>query len=189
MFIEYSFVKECMSEFLNRFEEKKELPLAGFLYFYKDFVWKNKEIIDLVDHRAEFFQMRFMRVPTIYQISDDVRQLLNQELNENEEIVDQQRRHIVNMKQEDLSLKTEQSLGFSEHKYFDEEQFLYSQGSILQKLGNQPKTVAMHQGQSIKGRNQKFEKNEEQHLKVVEEDTNQEGKREEDEEHEHEHWE
>lgn len=46
------------------------------------------------------------------------------------------------MKQEQLARKTEESLGYGDHTYFDDNQLLYSQQSILKKL-DQPKFTGL----------------------------------------------
>ena len=60
-----------MQDLIERFENGGRIPKDKFLYFYKDYVWKNKEITELISYNGDFFKVRFMKVPTIYSVEDE----------------------------------------------------------------------------------------------------------------------
>lgn len=51
-----------------------------------------------------------------------------------EDLVEKQRKKMFQLRQEELCRLTEKTLGFTESHVFDEDQYLYSQHSILKKL-------------------------------------------------------
>lgn len=95
--------------------------MEKFLFFYKAFVWKNKEVTELLDLKGEFFKAKFMKVPTIYTVEDEIKDQLNNDLQKKEEGVENQRKIMFAMKKEDLTKLTEASLGLTESQLFDDD--------------------------------------------------------------------
>lgn len=54
------------------FEENNEkIKTEEFLFFYKDFIWKNKEMIELVEKGQEFYKERFVNIPVVFETQNE----------------------------------------------------------------------------------------------------------------------
>ena len=62
--------------------------MIEFLYFYKDFCWKNKEMIKLLETHSHYYKDRFIKIPTLYSIDEDLSILMNEKLIEFTEEID-----------------------------------------------------------------------------------------------------
>ena len=70
---------------MTKIEQKEKVPMDHFLFFYKDFLWKNKEMMKLLEIHSKYYKDRFIKIPTIYTVDDDIRSFLNSQLIEREE--------------------------------------------------------------------------------------------------------
>lgn len=140
VFEEYLFIKNIIRQLEDEFSSQKDKEwIVNFLYFYENFVWKNKKMIEMYANFDWFFKQRLINCPKLFKFEEKVTKVLNKELTKYRDKVDK-KKHWVNNEigYEELSDKAKEYFERVSRKVSGTEQdwLLFSKNSILNKLDN-----------------------------------------------------
>ena len=175
IFLEYTLIKDNIKIFIDELNQNSEQNwLIGFLYLYSDFLWKNKKIMELYDNFGWFYKRKYIKMPILVNLDDEVISMLNESSIQFSEEVNTQRKLIEYMDEVKLIALTKEAFNLllaNEMPDIDEN-LLFSQHTMLNKFGDEPQkniqltSMVINRKQNfIKSKKDQFEKTEESKIK------------------------
>ena len=142
IFLEYNFCKDNLKILLENYDENKKCDwFIGLLWFYTDFIWKNKKIILLYDNFSWFYKRKYIKIPILLNLDDDLTNFINISLFDNKNEVDIQKRKFVNMEKEELLKESKRVFALLSEGKVIEEDLLHSNMTLLNRLGSDKEIV------------------------------------------------
>lgn len=145
IFKEYNLIKENLKKILDNLNENKKPDwFVGLLYFYTDFVWKNKKIIELYDNFSWFYKRKYIKMPILLNLDDNVAIFLNESLFEHKEELKIQRRKFEYMEKSDLNSETKRVFELLVNGKDINEKLLHSNLTMLNRLGDGERKIVQN---------------------------------------------